>query len=101
MHSAIDVDTPADPAGARSYCRIAERLVGPTERRSAAASEDLAHAGSVEVLEETLDLSPPDMDDEADGCCDEIAGLELSMQDVALNEPTTKELPGEHLVSTL
>src|SRR5262245_47778768 len=77
------------------------RLVGPTDGRSAAASEDSAHAGRVEVLEETVDLSPRDMDDEADGRGDEIAGLELSMEDVALNEPTTEELPREHLVPTL
>src|SRR5262245_16930444 len=74
---------------------------GGKSGRSAAASEDLAHGRRVEVLEDTLHLSPRDMDDEADGCSDEIAGLELSMEDVTLNEPTTEKLPREHLVPTL
>jgi hypothetical protein len=37
------------------------------------------------------------MDDEADGCGDEIAGPEPSPAYVALNEPT----PSEHLISKL
>jgi hypothetical protein len=41
------------------------------------------------------------MDDEADGCGDQIAGFESSMENVALNEPTWEELPCEHLIPKL
>ena len=63
--------------------------------------EGTADGGRVEVLEETLDLPPGDMDDEANRRGDWITGLQLSMEYVALNEPTFEELPCERLIPKL
>ena len=41
------------------------------------------------------------MDDEADRRGDRITGRELSVQDMALNEPTFEELACEHLIAKL
>src|SRR5262245_19874315 len=63
--------------------------------------EDTLHGGRIEVLEEPLDPSRGDVDDEADRRCDEIAGRELPVKDVALHEATPEELARQHLVAKL
>jgi hypothetical protein len=60
-----------------------------------------ADGGGIEVLEQAIDPAVGDMDDEADRCGDEIAGLELPVEDVPLDESTREELACEHFVTSL
>lgn len=77
-------------ASAAALARLTQRL-----------GKGAANARTVEVLEETRDLAPGDMDDEADRGGDEISGFEPSMENMALDEPALKELACEHLIPKL